>query len=184
MEIPIIYAYFFFFIQIAIWLSITVSRCKIFQKSNERWWKALIPYYNKYIELKIAKKKKFFSSLYLILYIMVISAYSLIIIELLISGYDLLPHASLSNIIGSFLAKIIETLAVVLFWIGPHVVFTINIFKYIGLVCSFNLKGWFVVGLSILPFIFYPILAFGKSQYIGDRYSSNTEKTNIENGLI
>jgi hypothetical protein len=31
---------------------------------------------------------------------------------------------------------------------------------------SFGLNGWFTVGLVLLPFIFYPILAFGNYEYI------------------
>lgn len=32
---------------------------------------------------------------------------------------------------------------------------------------SFGHGGWFTVGLIFLPFIFFPILAFGQSRYLG-----------------
>lgn len=36
-----------------------------------------------------------------------------------------------------------------------------------GLSRSFGHGGWFTVGLIFLPFIFFPILAFGSSRYSG-----------------
>jgi hypothetical protein len=37
----------------------------------------------------------------------------------------------------------------------------------IGMARSFGRSGWFAVGLILLPIVFYPILAFGDSKYIG-----------------
>ena len=49
----------------------------------------------------------------------------------------------------------------------PFVNFIISIIVAIDLAQSFGKSGGFAVGLIILPFIFYPVLAFGDAQYRG-----------------
>ena len=161
---------FYFLIEIALIALIIISRCKIFKKANEKWWKVLIPFYNQYIELKIAKKNKLFCLLYLILYIIIACSLIIMLIALLCWG----NNTSLSDIIGSFWTDIIGQVLMVFIWTEPYILLVLlvmNIFKYIGLVHLFNLRGAFAVGLTLLPFVFYPILAFGNSQYIGNKYN-------------
>jgi hypothetical protein len=51
------------------------------------------------------------------------------------------------------------------FWpvisIVVHIVITIDIAR------NFGRGGWFAAGLILLPIIFFPILAFGNSEYLG-----------------
>jgi hypothetical protein len=56
----------------------------------------------------------------------------------------------------------------ILFFV-PFVNFVIAILFVVGLARNFGKGGGFVVGLIFLPFIFYPILAFGDAQYSGPR---------------
>ena len=49
----------------------------------------------------------------------------------------------------------------------PLVNFVISIFVAAGLAKNFGKGTGFVVGLVLLPFIFYPILAFGSAHYRG-----------------
>ena len=47
----------------------------------------------------------------------------------------------------------------------PAVNFVIAILMLAGLATNFGKGGGFVVGLILLPIVFYPILAFGSAQY-------------------
>lgn len=49
----------------------------------------------------------------------------------------------------------------------PVVNLVMVIIAYVKLATSFGKGGGFAVGLILLPYIFLPILAFGKSRYIG-----------------
>ena len=160
-------------------LSMIIFRCKVFQKANEKWWKALIPFYNQYIELKIAKKNELFRRIYLILYIMVIGVLAFFIILSLsdVFGFEI----SFGEAIGDFENLIITQAINLLLGIGPYILLVMNIFKYIGLVRSFNLNGAFAIGLTFTPGIFYPILALGKNQYIENRCSRNNNSKYIKN---
>lgn len=51
----------------------------------------------------------------------------------------------------------------------PFVNIVISIMVAIALAEKFGQGGGFAVGLILLPFIFYPILAFGSSEYEGGR---------------
>ncbi len=50
----------------------------------------------------------------------------------------------------------------------PVVNLVIAIIIMIELAKVFGKDGGFTVGLILLPYVFYPILAFGDAQYIGD----------------
>ena len=49
----------------------------------------------------------------------------------------------------------------------PFVNFIISIVALVGLASNFGKGAGFAAGLLFLPFIFYPILAFGSAQYTG-----------------
>ena len=49
----------------------------------------------------------------------------------------------------------------------PIVNFIISILLAVGISRNFGKGGGFAVGLFLLPFVFYPILAFGAAQYAG-----------------
>ena len=49
----------------------------------------------------------------------------------------------------------------------PLVNIVIGIIVYNDLSKSFGHGGWFTVGLVVLPLIFWPILAFDESRYVG-----------------
>jgi len=55
---------------------------------------------------------------------------------------------------------------VILYFI-PLVDIVIQIIAYVGIADKFGKDGGFAVGLIFLPFIFFPILAFGEAQYQG-----------------
>ena len=49
----IVFAVIALLITLAVVILIVVSNCKIFAKAGEKWWKALIPLYNSWIQTKI-----------------------------------------------------------------------------------------------------------------------------------
>jgi len=50
----VVLAIFAFLIVLAAIILIVISNCKIFSKAGEKWWKALIPMYNSWIETRIS----------------------------------------------------------------------------------------------------------------------------------
>lgn len=40
-------------IGLAVMILIVISNCKLFTKAGEKWWKAIVPFYNSWIETKI-----------------------------------------------------------------------------------------------------------------------------------
>jgi hypothetical protein len=102
-----------FAVELMLVLVLIASMWKVFTKANEAGWKSLIPFYNLWIMLKIAR----------------------------LPGYYLiLVFIPLINIFAS-------------------VRMSHRISNYFG-------RGTgFTVGMIFLPFIFYPILAFGSSEY-------------------
>jgi hypothetical protein len=52
-----------------------------------------------------------------------------------------------------------------LLFLIPFVNIVVGILVIASLACNFGKGGGFVVGMILLPIIFYPILAFGSAQY-------------------
>lgn len=117
-----------------------VSKWIIFGKAGEKGWKAIIPFYNDYILYKIVWDTRFFFiSLGLVLGMSVCS-------------------------VGSSYSEIFTLLYYACLIAGA----------VIGIMCqhklsqSFGHGAGFTVGLVLLGIIFYPILAFGRSMYLGN----------------
>lgn len=53
------------------------------------------------------------------------------------------------------------------FFFIPVINFVVQIVMTIDIARNFGRGGWFAAGLIFLPIIFFPILAFGESVYIG-----------------
>ena len=52
-----------------------------------------------------------------------------------------------------------------LLFLIPFVNFIVGILVIAGIAANFGKGGGFVVGMILLPIVFYPILAFGSAQY-------------------
>lgn len=102
-------------VQLAIVVLLIASWWKIFEKAGKPGWAAVVPFYNIYIFLEIAKKPGWWLILCLI----------------------------------------------------PLVNIVIGILATIALAERFGKSGGYVVGMVLLPFVFYPLLAFGDEQYRG-----------------
>ena len=98
-----------------IFLIVIIAWWKIFEKAGQPGWKAIIPFYNAYILLKIVGKPGWWLILFLI----------------------------------------------------PFVNLVFVIWTYNMLSKSFGKDEAFTVGLVLLGFIFFPVLGFGSSKYLG-----------------
>ena len=154
-------------IRIALYVLMIVSMCKIFQKANEEWWKAIIPFYGTYVEYRIAGKKKLFWVQLIVSTVSVIIGFILIIASLtgMITTSFNSGRDSIRATDGVYILMLFSAMLII---IVPT--FVINAIKCVGLARSFGLSGGFAAGLILLPYVFYPILAFGKSQYVGEGY--------------
>ncbi|MCQ2570739.1 MAG: DUF5684 domain-containing protein [Candidatus Saccharibacteria bacterium] len=87
--------------------------------------------------------------------------------EILIPIYNAYVLTKISGLDGWFLAVCLFPGIGVLIWL---------IMVSIQLSAAFNKDGAFAIGLILLPYIFYPILGFGKAQYTlnEQNYSANS----------
>lgn len=125
-----------------------VVKCKLIDKTGEDWWEMFIPIYGDYLLFSALWEGKMYW-IYLLVCVFTAGLISLI------PYYDLL--------FGSVLQLIIAALTVITA-IGAFVIdwmFCDNAAQ------SFGHSKWTAVGLFLLPFIFFPILAFGRSRYVG-----------------
>lgn len=54
-----------------------------------------------------------------------------------------------------------------IFFLIPVINIVVQIVMAIDIAKNFGRGGWFAAGLIFLPIIFFPILAFGKAEYLG-----------------
>lgn len=111
----IVFMILFFLFYIGIIALMIISMWKIFVKANQPGWAALVPFYNYYVMVEIAKKPTWWF------------------------GMMFVPLANF--------------------------VFIIMIIN--GMVKNFGKSEGFTVGVIFLPYVFFPILAFGNAKYIG-----------------
>lgn len=134
-------------IGIAYYVLIVVSWWKLFTKAGEKGWKALIPFYNLYIQFKLTWSKKFF---WIFLGLTIAQGIFSTIVQNTSGG---------TQVVMSFICLIL--------------VITIAVFSIISwyrLSKAYGHAGGYTVGLIFLNFIFMLILAFGSSKYQGNVY--------------
>ena len=127
---------------IIIVISITLLSI-VFGKAGEKWWKALIPFYNLYTLFKISWKTSKFWLLVACLIIMV------------------LPIIMKTNNFNDTIQGII----VIIWIISFAIAFIINVELVFKISSSFNKGVLFTIGLLLIPIIFLGILAFDDSEY-------------------
>lgn len=122
----------------------------ILKKAGKDPWLALIPFYNSYLIGYIASGKCFLSILFSFRLLM-FSSVVFYVLGLFIGGY-----------VGS---TVIFYFGVFLCFMLPILSMAITAIVNLKLAQKFNKGPLFGIALAILPFVFYPILAFGKSEY-------------------
>lgn len=140
-------------IVIAILVIIVISNWKILTKANEEGWKALIPFYNKWTLCEVVGL-----SPYWVIELLVVQALYLFIDQVLE---------------GSFIVTSLSWL-VSLNSLYFNVVYSLSLAKSFGKDKSFGILTVF------FPVITLPMLAFGKSEYVG----KNGEKDPVMNFIL
>ncbi len=129
------------------YIIVVIPMWRIYEKAGEKGWKALVPFYNGYIQFKIAWNTKMFF-VQLLLSIVYTCFYAKFILDAL-AGID-------SAAIVSFLM-----------FISGAALFVISIMLYHKFSKAFGHGVGFTLGLIFLSVIFLYILAFGSSEYKG-----------------
>lgn len=125
----------------------------VFKKAGEQPWKSIIPVYDLYIQFKLTWKLKYFWFL------------------------------MASIILASVFRVLMGEIGGVLSWIFIVLNIILNIFVFVIYVIA---QFWFsksmghgipyCIGLIVVPYIFTPILGFGKSEYVGNAYEMKHNK--------
>jgi hypothetical protein len=125
-----------------VWLFIKICQWIIFQKAGQAGWKSLIPIYDTFVLLRIIQRPQWWG--YVIIGVSIVQ----VILSAMLDGGN--------N--DSTVLQIISSLATLVAFI-----YSVRITN--GLSRSFGHGIGFTIGLLFLPYIFYPILAFGSSTY-------------------
>ncbi|MCD7962981.1 MAG: DUF5684 domain-containing protein [Rikenellaceae bacterium] len=149
----------FFTVYAIIWFVVVVilviSNWKLFEKAGEKGWKALIPFYNFYIFIKISGRKEY--------YFWVILA-GMILMPVL--NYFNMSQLQASMEYGAYPANPFMLGLLSLFGLAVAVTMLVFSISVLLSICDrFGVSRWFTVGLVLLPIIFMPVLAFGDYRY-------------------
>lgn len=151
------YVFFIYFVMLSpqIVLSVITS-WRIFVKTGEKGWKALIPFYSKYVLFKQVWDKNVY--------------WFVLVFDLLFCfTFRMLIHPA--NETEQLVWGILSALLYI-------VLFVFTVIREMHLSSAFNHNNKFALGLIFLNPVFTCILAFGKAQYIGIRPIRNRKQQN------
>ena len=112
----------------------------MFKKAGKNGWEAIIPYYNTWTLVNISGCKWW---------------YFLIIIGSSFISTNISLNLSDGNIIRFNMLDGLGTM------INYFALYSINY----NIAKKFNKDFWYAIGLTLLPFVFYPMLGLGKSEF-------------------
>lgn len=175
----------YFAIIIAVVVLMVASMWKIFSKAGESGWKSLIPIYNTYILFKISfgRAKEF------VIFLISSIAYFISVCVTMVSSmtavlYSIAEQVNYSAVANRYRpSSTVLGIAGLVCLISAIVMFVFAIKGYIALSKAFGHEGVYALGIIFLPVIFFPMLAFGKSEYIGpvaNKKCERDEKSSIE----
>lgn len=137
---------------IAYYVLLVIAWWKLFTKAGEKGWKAIIPFYNMFIQYKLTWSKKFF---WIVLVLAILSGvFQTVTVSITGAG----------QVICSLLSLAASIALLVLMIIADY-----------RLSKAYGHGGGFTVGLVFLNFIFMLVLGFGKSEYQGNVYLKEKE---------
>lgn len=127
-----------------------VTRCVLLEKAGKRWWQGIVPFVSEYQILSIAWKKR-----WLPMYIVseLIRSFITAVVRVFINDWTLLFGA----LVAPVFVYTIVLLGIVYF------VFMITLCANLSL--HFGRSKEFGFAMAVFPFVFGPILAFGKNGY-------------------
>ncbi|MCD8185572.1 MAG: DUF5684 domain-containing protein [Rikenellaceae bacterium] len=134
---------------------ILISLCFIFIKMKQPAWKAIIPYYNFWVLMKCLKQSmvRFWISIGCM-------------VGMLLTLVVLLSNISMAMITGQAISQTLVTVCGLLALVFFAIAFAIGIVVAHGLSKSFGHGAGYTTGLILLPFVFYPLLAFGDDRFV------------------
>ncbi|MBQ4226716.1 MAG: hypothetical protein II697_00810, partial [Clostridia bacterium] len=154
-------------IPLALGILMLASQWRLFTKAGEEGWKTLIPVYNAYTWYKITWE----TSVYW---------------KFLGGGAAFGALAGILTFASSLGTGSLSIAPSLMYILGLTYVIAVLAFAVKAQLCaarSYGKGGAFAAGLIFLPVIFFPVLAFGDSQYIGPNGSgASTEGFAEENG--
>ena len=134
------------------YILLIIAWWKLFTKAGEKGWKAIIPFYNFYVQCKLTWKPLFF---WIILALGIVAG---------ILSNMATPKGDAQLFFG--LACFAAAIALAVF----------TILSEYRLAKAYGHGGGYTVGLIFLNFIFMLILGFGKSKYQGNVYLKEQKK--------
>ena len=144
-----------------------ISWWRIFSKAGEAGWKAIIPFYNMYTAYKLFWKKAIF---FIMLALGVVGAIGYFIMIFGVAAMYMFGGGS--GNMAAFAIGLILLLGCSVAALVLQIIFYNRISK------AFGHGAGFTVGLVLLNFIFWLILAFGSSRYVTDDQVQNMNNEN------
>lgn len=117
-----------------------IGQWKVFKKSGKKGWEAIVPFYNTWTLIEISGCKWW---------------YFWIIVGCSLLSYNVTLDINEST---QFSINMLEGIGMLL---NYFIMYCINY----NIAKKFNKDYGFAIGLTLIPFVFYPILGFGKSEY-------------------
>jgi hypothetical protein len=119
-------------------LILVASMWRIFGKAGQRGWQSIVPVYNIFVTFRIADLPMWQAAALLMM---------------------LVARAVIRNTIGFSGGFVIVSFALLAASAG------LFFMASMGLASKFGKGTGFAVGMTVVPFVFYPILAFGSASY-------------------
>ena len=139
-------------VTVLFYLFVAICQCFIFKKAGEKWWKALIPIWGEVTLFKLVWKRR-----YVIIYLLGGAMMQLITVT-----WSVMAHNT------SLIEKVMNSSVLIALFILVSVYYVVVLQMSVRLAVHFGWAEEMGVAISFLPFVFYPILAFGKSKYNKD----------------
>jgi hypothetical protein len=141
-----------------------ISRMKIFEKAGRSAVSAAIPFLSLYVMLRLTGMKKIWTWFY---FVILLNIYLTIkaLLPLLLPDEVLQDHFSLLSFLYPIIhPKSMNTLFVI-YWVFNGTFLFIYIRIHVRLAARFGRSKAFGWGMAFLEPFFYPVLAFGKSEF-------------------
>lgn len=138
---------------IAITLFVVISQCFVLKKAGKHWWFGLVPVLAETELFGIAWKKRF-----VVFYL---------VGEAFIQLFTQVCQFVIKN--PAMLHGLLNTTVLTVSLLIISVYYVVSIQMSVRLACRFGYSEWFGIGCAVLPFIFFPVLAFSSCHYDKNR---------------
>ena len=172
-------ATFVSFISLCVCALMFVALWFTFKKAGKPGWHAIIPFLNLLDLFEIAwKKKKGWATIILVCVTVGLMMIGVIVLAVTIGTYafyygglrifDVSEFIELFRYMGTDSAGLVVSgIFLVASMVTGIIVSVYSLIAFVKLGKAVGKSGGFLVGMFFVPFVFLPILAFGKAQYIG-----------------